>query len=367
MSRHRPPRRLGAAALAMLLLGALAACDSAPQPPVVLPSPSNVYACPSGQLLVEGATASEPMVSSYISSYAEACRNRATVVWSTAEDSGHESFVNGLVQVATTETWLTAEETAAAQRRCQQNPAWHLPTTASPVTIIFRLDGVEELKLSPNTLAMVFSGQVTRWNDPLIVKENPGAKLPAQPIQVWYPNRPSGASEALGRYLARTAPLKWSPRNTTPNWRGQGQGKDRPQDVVSSVQAKSGTIGFVGAAQRGDAKVSELAIDEGAGPLRPTQEASGRALTAARFVDPGSNDLRIDPASLSAPGAYPVQSVTYQLVCSQGLPVEVTSLERDFLGYMVNPETQTGLPAIGRVPLPDGLRRRTQEAVAAIR
>lgn len=359
-----PLRRTAVGVLACQLLLTLAACDSEPTP--VLPTPSSVYACPPGQLLIEGASSGGSMMNSYITSYAEACRNKATVVWSTSEDSGRTSFVNGLVQVATSESWLSTEEVAAAQRRCQQHPAWHLPTTASPVAIVFRLDGVEELTLSPETLAMIFSGQLNRWNDARIVRENPGATLPAQPIQVWYQNRPSGASEALGRYLARTAPLKWSPKNTTPNWRGQGQGKDRPEDVVSSVAARSGTIGFVETTQLGDSKLGQVAIDEGQGPLRPTQEATDRALRQARFVGEG-NDLRIAPESLSGQGAYPIVTVTYQIVCSQGLPVEVTSLTRDFLGFMINPQTQSGLPAIGRVPLPDELRQRTTEAVAAIR
>lgn len=369
-----PLRRALTAPLAVALVGVLAACDSTPAP--VLPTPSSVYACPPGQLQVEGATSESAMMNSYIVSYAETCRNASTVVWTTSADSGRTSFVNGLVQVATSESWLSNEEVAAAQRRCQQNPPWHLPTTASPVAIVFRLDGVTQLTLSPETLAMIFSGQLNRWNDARIARENPGVALPNQAIQVFYQNQPSGASEALGRYLARTAPLKWSPRNTTPNWRGQGQGRDRPEDVASSVAGRSGSIGFVETATLGDparrqadaAKLGQVGIDEGQGPLLPTQEATSRALQRARFL-PGqeSNDLRIDPASLSGDGAYPVVAVTYQIVCSRGLPVEVTSLGRDFLGFMINPQTQSGLPAIGRVPLPEELRRRTTEAVAAIR
>ncbi|OYO16883.1 hypothetical protein BI335_08955 [Enemella evansiae] len=368
-----PLRRALTAPLAVALVGVLAACDSTPAP--VLPTPSSVYACPPGQLQVEGATSEAGMMNSYIASYAETCRNASTVVWTTSADSGRTSFVNGLVNVATSESWLSNDEVAAAQRRCQQNPAWHLPTTASPVAIVFRLDGVEQLTLSPETLAMIFSGQLNRWNDARIARENPGVTLPAQAIQVYYQNQPSGASEALGRYLARTAPLKWSPRNTTPNWRGQGQGRDRPEDVASSVAARSGTIGFLETAQLGDAnrpsgepQLGRVGIDEGQGPLLPTQEAASKALQQARFLpDDQGNDLRIDPASLSGEGAYPVVAVTYQIVCSQGLPVEVTSLTRDFLGFMLNPQTQSGLPAIGRVPLPDELRQRTTEAVAAIR
>jgi len=107
-------------------------------------------------------------------------------------------------------------------------------------------------------------------------------------------------------------------------------------------------------------------IDNGAGAVELTGDSAGKAIAAAK-PDGEGNDLRLklDYATKTA-GVYPIVLVTYEIVCSKGLPADKTALVKSFLSYFASPEVQGKLTDAGYAPLPADVQTKVTAAVAAI-
>lgn len=314
--------------------------------------------------------------------YSAQCQNRARLTVSMARDGGTASFVNGLVHIAAADTPLDDDQARQAEIRCQRHPAWHLPVAADPIALVYRVDGVGELTLRPVTLAQVFSGVITRWNDPAIAADNPEATLPEARIEVFFRAGRTGATEALGDYLNRQAADAW-PVGGTPAWRGAGQARGTAREVYEAIRSTPNAIGYVERSQLPAAIVtptpsptatpapgttatpsaaSSATVTPGAtvtptatptGPTTPqllrlrgagepvalTEESAERAIAGLRPLAEG-NDLVLDPASLdAAPDGWPIARVTYQILCSVNPRADLTPLTQDWLAYLLADDT----------------------------
>ena len=109
-------------------------------------------------------------------------------------------------------------EVEAAKERCDGNDAWHLPTTIGPVAIAYNL-GDTEVNLSTDTLAKIFKGEITKWNDDAIKAENEGTDLPDKNITVIFRSDESGTSDNFQKFL----------KSATGNW--DSEGKQFPDSV----------------------------------------------------------------------------------------------------------------------------------------
>jgi phosphate transport system substrate-binding protein len=86
----------------------------------------------------------------------------------------------------------------------------YFPTVASPITVSYNLSGVDSLKLSPATLAKIFSGKVTKWNDPAIAADNSGVTLPDTAITVVHRADASGTTSNFTKYLTAAGGSDWT-------------------------------------------------------------------------------------------------------------------------------------------------------------
>src|SRR5687768_16763951 len=96
--------------------------------------------------------------------------------------AGREQFIAGTTDFAGSDAALDEEELATAQERCAGGEIIELPNYVSPIAVIFNLEGVDELNLTPQTIAGIFTGAITTWNDPAIAEDNPDATLPDSAI-----------------------------------------------------------------------------------------------------------------------------------------------------------------------------------------
>lgn len=414
-------RLLAGFVLAPMLI--VTGCQSAPAPAPPPPSATHgAYACPPGDLLVESPPVDQGLLDTQVVSYSELCRNHARITISTASDGGRTSFVNGLVQIAAADSTLDAEQAEKARVRCLDHPAWHLPTATDPVALVHRVDGVDQLALSPATLAKIFSGVITHWNDPAIAAENSAAELPAARIHVIARAGQTGTTKALSDYLHREAPDSW-PANGVESWRGQGERRDSPEQVIEAVRTTPFSLGYAeysALPQETTTPTPTPSPSPTPSPTpTPTADATGTPGTPAPNGTPGSAtptptptptpstipgpvpprlvkliregapvaltaetaqqavagitagpgpDLPVDAGSLAAdPAGWPIQRVTYQILCSAGLRPEWTALEKDWIGYVLSDETQERLTATGRIPLPAEFRERVRASLDAVR
>jgi ABC-type phosphate transport system substrate-binding protein len=86
----------------------------------------------------------------------------------------------------------------------------YFPTVSAPITVSYNVSGVSNLQLSPSTLAKIFSGKITSWDDPAIKADNPGASLPSTAITVVHRADASGTTSNFTKYLVSAGGSDWT-------------------------------------------------------------------------------------------------------------------------------------------------------------
>ncbi len=159
----------------------------------------------------------------------------------------------GAVDFAGSDAALKDEELAGAEKRCGgADNLIELPAYVSPIAVIYNLDGVDNLQLSPATVAGIFLGKITKWNDAAIAADNPDATLPDTAIVPVHRSDESGTTENFTDYLNKTAGDVWT-AEASGEWPTKGgEAADGTSGVVAAVKNGTGTIGYADASQAGE-------------------------------------------------------------------------------------------------------------------
>ena len=118
--------------------------------------------------------------------------------------TGRENFISGAFAFAGSDSALSTDEGEldAANERCGGDVV-EVPAYISPIAVIFNLPGVDELNLKPETIAMIFDGKITKWNDEAIAADNPDADLPDTAITPVHRSDDSGTTGNFTDYLSK--------------------------------------------------------------------------------------------------------------------------------------------------------------------
>ncbi|MCB0932143.1 MAG: phosphate ABC transporter substrate-binding protein PstS [Mycobacterium sp.] len=318
-------------------------------------------------LSAEGSTAQQNAVGVFNQVWGQKCPGKNLSYNPTGSGAGVNQFIAGQVDFAGSDSPLSNDQAADAAKRCSGNPAWNLPLVFGPVALAYNLPGVEKLALNADVLAKIFTGAITKWNDPAIAALNGGVTLPDTKITPIYRSDSSGTTDNFQKYLTVAAPQTWTKGAGKEFQGGAGEGAQKSAGVVQAVQATPGGIGYVEKGFVTQAGLPMAAIDTGSGPVELTDESARTAIDGAKFGRDG-NDLILDLNSIygtTSPGAYPLVLATYEIVCSKGYDPETAAAVKSFLSVSAE-DGQTGLPAAGYVPLPESFKHRLLTAVAAI-
>lgn len=318
-------------------------------------------------LTAEGSTAQQNAIGLFNKDWAQACPGKDLAYNPTGSGAGREQFIAGHVDFAGSDSPLNPDQIDPATKRCNGNPAWHLPLVFGPIALAYHLDGVKTLVLNADVLAKIFSGGITTWNDPAIAALNHAVTLPNTKISPIYRSDSSGTTDNFQKYLTAAAPQSWTRGTGTEFQGGVGEGAQKSAGVVQAVQSTPGAIGYVEKGFADQAGVPYAQIDDGGGAAALTAAAAGSAINDATFTGTG-NDLRLDMKSLYSTkkaGAYPLVLATYEIVCSKGYDPATSAAVKSFLTVAAN-NGQSGLSAAGYVPLPDKFKRRLVAAINAI-
>ena len=185
-----------------------------------------------------------------------------------------------------------------------------VPWTAGGVAVEYNLPGVDGLRLTPATLAAIFAGRITRWNDAAIRAENPNASLPGSGIQVVHRSDGSGTTQVFTDYLKAVAPEVWTfpsgkdwPSGTA------GTGAKGSDGVTAAVKQSVGSIGYAEPSYPKQALLGIATVRNEAGRfVAPEAKAVSAALAAATVNPDGTLKLNFAPVN---PDAYPITSPSY--------------------------------------------------------
>lgn len=235
----------------------------------------------------------------------------------------------------------------------------YFPTVAAPITVSYNVKGLSGLKLSADTLAKIFTGTVTTWNDPAIAADNPGTSLPSTPVTVVVRSDGSGTTSAFSKYLAKAAPSTFTlTAGDTVQWPNAQAGKGNP-GVAQLIQQTDGAIGYV---DFSDAQASKLTFasikNKGGSYVEPTLEGASAALAGASI----GSDLFVDALDATGNDAYPITTATYVLVYKNQSDATKGNAIKGWITYLLTDAQELANDA-GFAQLPSSLQ---QQAVAQV-
>ncbi|KAB1502995.1 phosphate ABC transporter substrate-binding protein PstS [Corynebacterium sp. 320] len=323
----------------------------------------------SGELRAEGSSAQQNAMDNVFSPAFSAATGAQLAYNATGSGAGQTQFISDQVDFAGSDSPLKDDQVEAAAKRCGGNEAWHLPMVIGPVAVAYKLDGVEEtLNLSTMTIAKIFKGEITSWDDPAIQGENPGVNLPAVPISVVYRADESGTSDNFQKFLRASTDGYWTDEGKSfPT--AVGAGTNKSTGVAHQVAVTNGAITYVesGYAKEREGDMNIAKIDFGKGPVELNSTSVNKALDTVVFSGEGHN-LVVDSDALYASkedGAYPLVLTTYEIVCSAGYDENTAKLVKNFLYTMLDNQSED-LENEGYIPVDGQFKDKLTAAVDAL-
>jgi len=352
--------------LALASALALSACGSDGGDDAGSSASASAIECETGTIKASGSSAQKNAITEWINTYQTECPG-ATIEYSpSGSGAGIQDFINNQTAFAGSDSVLKPEEQTAADARCATGKAVNLPMVVGPIAVAYNLTGVDKIVLDADTIAGIFANTITKWNDPKIADLNSGVTLPDATIAQFHRSDSSGTTDNFTKYLTATAPSVWT-FGASKEWKAPGgQGAKGSDGVASALKTTPNSIGYVeySFTQEGGLGVAE--VDTGSGAVELTPETAGNALAAATVVGTGNDvTLKLDYAT-DAPDTYPIVLVTYEITCEKGLSATDLALTKSFLTYTASDDGQELLADLGYGPLPDDVKTKVQDSVAAI-
>lgn len=281
---------------------------------------------------------------------------------------GREQFLNGAVQFAGSDDAMKPEEIEKSKTTCQGGTAFDVPVYISPIAIVYKLDGVEDLQLSPKTLAGIFAGTITSWDAPEIAADNPGVTLPAKPVVPVHRYDKSGTTGNFTDFLSANAADVWT-FGKVEEWPIEGgQNGDGTGGLVSTVNAGDGTIGYADLSKAGDLGVAKIKI--GDEYRAPSADGAAAAVSASpREEGRGDKDIvvKVD-RTVTENGSYPLLLVSYMVMCDTYKDEATATTVKDYATYVVSEQgQQAGSEASGSGKLTDDLRTDAMKGIDSIK
>lgn len=282
---------------------------------------------------------------------------------------GREAFIaGGKTDYAGTDSPFADEELTGAEDRCKDagGEFIQIPVYISPIAVVYNLPEVENLQLSPETLAGIFNQDITKWNDEAIAADNPDADLPDTDITPVNRSDDSGTTKNFTDFMSQTAADIWTyePDDAWPV--DGGEAAEGTSGVVEAVGAGKGTIGYADESQAGDLGIA--AIKVGDEYVAPSAEGATAAADAAKEVKDGDYvfSFEIDRTTTD-PAQYPLILISSAAACTAYDEQATADIVKGYLNYVISSDgQQAAADNAGSAPISSELQEQIQPAVDAI-
>ena len=321
------------------------------------------------KLTGSGASFPDPIYQKWIKDYKAVAAGVEINYQSVGSGQGRKDFFGGVTDFGGSDKFASNTELKAATDPTTgtlKTDVLHIPTVLGAVVATYNLPGVDKLQFSGETLADIFLGKITAWNDPKIAADNPGVTLPDTEITVAHRSDGSGTTSIFTNYLSSVSP-EWKTKvgaGDTVQW-PTGQGGEKNPGVAAIVQQTEGAIGYVELIYAAANKLPEPAIKNAAGKyVAPTLESVSAA--AAGFLANTPDDLRVNIVNPPAgDNAYPISGYTWILVTKDQKDEAKAQALTDFLYWALTSGSDSA-KALNYAPLPDQIREKAIAKLAEI-
>ena len=327
----------------------------------------------SGTLNATGASSMEKaQVNGWIPGYAEVQPGVTIQYTATGSGTGRENFVAGTSEFIGSDRAFKVEEIEenTFQPVCAEGSSIvEFPSYISPIAVAYNLPEVaEQINLDADTIAKIFAGEISNWNDPAIAATNEGVELPDLPINAVHRGDKSGTTGNFLAYLEAAAPDVWThgTDDQFPSDLG-GEAANQTAGVAPAVAAGEGSIGYLDASAVGDMRT--VAVKSG-NDFVPYSPEAAAAVVAGSPLEEGraDTDVVFDLDYTGVEGAYPIVLVAYLIGCSEYTDSNVGAMVKDYFTYVASAEGQEAAAAeAGNAPLSDEIREQAMAAIDQIK
>lgn len=334
---------------------------------------SNSSASPdtlSGTLQGTGASSAKAAQDVWRAAFQEA-HPKVTVNYSPdGSGAGRTAFSNGAAAFAGSDAALADSAMSGTFANCATGTKpLNLPIYISPIAIIYNVQGVSNLQLDAPTVAKIFRGQITKWDDPAIAALNPSAKLPSQAITPVHRSDNSGTTDNFSNALHGIAPSIWTDASSG-DWPAAlgGEGAQGTTGVVAAVKGGAGTIGYADESGVPSGMTTATYSKDGKGTfVGPTAADANQIVEASQKVaGRDTNDWALNLDRTAA--GYPFVLVSYAIVCQQYKDAAMGSLVQAYISYVASDAAQTAAQSqAGNAPLSGTLAAGVQKAASSIK
>lgn len=341
--------------LALLALAACSGDSRASNGDATTPDQELQRSADGVDLLGAGATFPYPLYARWFNEYANQTGVRINYQ-SIGSGGGIRQLIAGTVDFGATDVPMNDEEIA----RVPGQRVVHVPLVLGAVAITYNVPDLEHpLRLSPEVLADIFLGRITRWNDTRLASLNPEVRLPDRDVLVVNRADGSGTSFIFSDYLTRISP-EWAAgpgRSKDVRW-PVGLGGKGNEGVAGQVKQMTGAIGYVEATYARQNRLPTALIANSTGAFVAPLAAQIAAAATNALDDVGEpRDLRV--SIVNAPGAesYPISSFTWILIAPARIgPAKTATLLR-FIEWALSSGDELAR-GLGYEPIPDPLTSR---------
>jgi phosphate transport system substrate-binding protein len=308
-----------------------------------------------------GATFPYPLYSKWFYEYSNANPGVRFNYQSIGSGGGIKQITAGTVDFGATDAPMSDAEMAKLP-----GVILHIPTAMGAVVVVYNLDKVEDgMKLTPDILAGIFLGKITRWNDPKIAELNRTVTLPNADIVVAHRSDGSGTTDIFTNYLV-TVNTEWRARvghGKAVNW-PVGIGGKGNEGVAGVVKQTPGAIGYVelAYARQNRMKVASLRNRDGHF-VAPTLAATSAAAAAMAKSMPA--DFRVSLVDAPGKGSWPISGLTWILVYKEQKDPARGKAMVQFLKWAIK-DGQKMEAALDYAPLPNAIADKVDQTLKQV-
>jgi phosphate transport system substrate-binding protein len=312
-----------------------------------------------------GATFPNPMYSKWFSEYDKLHSGVQINYQSLGSGAGIRGVTEGTVDFGASDMPMSDGQLSEAEAKLKSK-ILNIPTVLGAVVPAYNVPGVSgEVKFTPDALAEIFLGKVTKWNDKAITSVNPGVNFPDKPIIVVHRSDGSGTTFIWTDYLSKVSG-DWKSQvgsNTSVKW-PIGLGQKGNEGVAGSIRQLAGAIGYVELIYAVQNNITYGSVRNAAGVF---VEASLEGVTAAAASAPKMPaDFRVSITDAPGKDAYPISSFTWLLIPQQSKDAAKGKILADFVNWMLM-DGEKMASALSYAPLPDNVAQKVREAIKQIK
>ena len=327
--------------------------------------PSNSAAADRLQINGAGATFPYPIYSKWFDEYHKLHPEIEINYQSIGSGGGIKQITEHTVDFGATDGPMTDEQIKEFRDK-RGSSVLHFPTVLGADVATYNISGVnQELKFTPEALAGIFLGKITKWNDPELTRSNPGVNLPGAEIVLAHRADGSGTTYIWTDYLSKVSP-QWKNkvgRGTSVNW-PVGLGGKGNEGVSGLVKQTPNSIGYVELIYAIQNHLAYGLVKNSSGNFVKADLSSVTA-AASGAAEQIPDDFRVSITNAPGKNAYPISSFTWLLIPAKIDDAQKRKAITDFLKWMLA-DGQKFTEALAYAPLPKPVATKEMKALSLV-